>query len=229
MKSIVLFGCLVLMLVTAQFATAQTIDEIIDKHIAARGGKDKLAGLVSVYMEGSREMMGNEVSVKVTKVQDKLSRTDFEMGSGNGFMLVTDKEAWNYFSMRGGAPNKMPEDAHAGMLTELDIAGPLVNYAAKGHKAELLGKETRDAIECYKIKLTTKAGKEVIYYVNAATSLIYQTSAKGGGMGGGRNRNPDAETITTYKDYQAFDGIQFALTVEMTVTGAETRGGGGTT
>ena len=228
MKQLVILGLFVLFLAAVQYAKAQTADDVIEKHIKARGGREKLAALQTVYMEGSREIMGNEASVKVYKQQGKLSRSEFEVGSNSGFNLITDQGGWNYFSMRGEV-NKMPDQAHAAQLTELDIQGPLMDYAAKGHKVELLGKETRDNIECVRLKLTTSTGREITYWLNGSTFLIHQTSTKGGAMGGGGGRNPDAETLTTYSDYQEIDGIKFPLTVDITIVGGQGRGGGNTT
>ena len=228
MRNLFIFGLFVLLLIAAQFASGQTVDEVIDKYIKARGGKDKLTDLKSIYMEGSREMMGNEVTVKVTKEQGKLSRTEFEMGGTNGFMLITDKEAWSFIPMRSPAPNKLPDDVAAGMQTELDIAGPLVDYVAKGHKTELVGKDSVEGNSCYKIKLTTKEGKEINYWIDTHTYLLTQSSFKGGMFGGGRKPGgADAETIILYKDYKAVDGIQFAHNIGIKNTGGQ--GGSGET
>lgn len=231
MKTLIIFSLFILFLVSVQFASAQTVDEIIDKHLAARGGKQKLLAIKTIYMEGSREMMGNEVAVKVIKEQGKLSRTEFEMGGTNGFVLITEKEAWNFFPMRSPTPTKMPDDALPALQTELDIAGPLADYAAKGHKAELLGKDTADGIACYKIKLTTSAGRVIHYWIDADTYLLNQSASKGGSFGGGRR--PDgkepAEVYTLFRDYKAVDGILFAHNIETKNPGGEGRGGGGTT
>jgi hypothetical protein len=235
MKNLFLFGLLILLLVAVQFASGQTVDDIINKYIDARGGKDKLNSIKSIYMEGSREMMGNEVSVKVTKEQGKLSRTDIEMGSTNGFILITDKEAWTYFPMHSSSAEKMPDDAVASLQTELDIAGPLVDYAVKGHKAELIGKDSIDGNEDYKIKLTTSTGKIINYWIDTKTYLVSQTSQKNtGGFGGRRNNaaNSNAElgdVITVYKDYSAEDSILFPHTIEIKSSGGNGRGSGGTT
>ncbi len=233
MKTLIPFGLFILFLIIVQFASGQTVDEVIEKYEAARGGKEKLAAVKSIYMEGSREMMGNEVTVKVTKEQGKLSRTEFEMGGTNGFMLITDKEAWNYMPMRSPAPVKMPDEALAGMQTELDIAGPLVDYVTKGHKAELAGKDSIDGNTCYKIKLTTSAGKEITYWIDASTYLVTQSAAKGGGMfgGGGRRKEGTEPPIvyTEYKDYKAVDGILFAHNIETKNPSGQGRAGGGTT
>ncbi len=87
-------------LVILQYAQGQSVDDIINKYIEGRGGKDKLNAIKSVYMEGSREMMGSEVAVKVTTVQGKLYRNDFEFGGNNGYMIVTPTEGWSFIPMR---------------------------------------------------------------------------------------------------------------------------------
>lgn len=234
MKTIILLGLLILFLVSVQYAGAQTVDEVIDKYVAARGGKEKLNAVKSIYMEGSREMMGAEVTVKITKEQGKLSRTEFEMAGSTGYVLVTEKEAWSLFPMRSPTPVKMPDEALPALQTETDISGPLVDYVAKGHKAELTGKDTLNGNLAYKIKLTTKAGKEINYWIDATSYLLVQSSSKGGGMFGGGGRRAGAggepaEVISLYKDYKDVGGVLFPHTIETKMMGGEGRGGGGTT
>lgn len=223
MKNLILFGLLILLLVLVQFSSAQTADEIIDKYINARGGKDKLLSVKSILMEGRREMMGTEVQVKVIKEQDKLSRTEFEMSSTNGYLLVTDKEAFSFLPMRSPGPEKLSGQAAEALKTELDIAGPLVNYQAKGHKIEMMGKDSVAGNLCYKIKLTSRAGKEIIYWIDADSYLISQSSTKGVGSGKGAD---DEAIITLYKDYRPEEGILFPHTMETKSNAG--RGGGGT-
>jgi len=52
-------------------ASAQTADEIISKHIDALGGKDAIAKVTSLYMEGSMQVMGNEAPTTVTVLAGK--------------------------------------------------------------------------------------------------------------------------------------------------------------
>jgi hypothetical protein len=238
MRNLVLFGLLILFLVAAQFASGQTVDEIIEKYEKALGGKDKLASIKSIYMEGSREMMGGEVTVKIIKEQGKLSRTEFEMMGAVGFSLVTQKEAWNFFPGRMEAPKKMPDEAVVAKQVELDIAGPLVDYATKGHKTELIGKDAAEGRVCYKIKLTTQAGRETIYWIDAETYLLLKSSAKARIMGVGRpgntnaandQKNVEQEMFTLYKDYRSVDGVQIPHVIQMKTSGGENRGGGDTT
>lgn len=211
MKNLTLFCLMVFLLVMVQFSQAQTADELVAKYENARGGKDKLNAVKTIYMEGSRQMMGNDITVRITKEQGKLSRTEFDMASSTGYFLLTEKEGWTFFPMRGPDPTKMPDAAVASSQTELDIAGPLVDYAAKGHKLELVGKDSVNGATCYKLKLTTKAGKDITCWLDASTYLLVQTSQK---MEGGRTGTP-VDAITVYSDYKDFDGVKFPQTIEM--------------
>ena len=118
----------------------------------------------------------------------------------------------------------MPEEQLKAMQSQMDCAGPLVDYAAKGHKAELIGKEDVDGTECYKIKLTLKSVNDINYFIDPKTWYIIRETSKGGGFGGGRARQTgsgDGEMKTDYSNYQKTeDGFMFAMSVS--------RGFGGT-
>ena len=217
MKNIVLFVVFILALVFAQFANAQSVDEIINQYIIARGGKEKLNSIHSVYFEGTRQMMGNEVQVKVNKVDGKLNRVDFEFGGNSGYTILTPDKGWAYIPMRSDKPEEMPEARVKSMQDQLDIAGPLVNYAAKGYKAELMGKDTVMGKEAYKIKLTNAAGKEITYYIDTKTNLLIQSRRMGetDRSGGGEAK----EIITDYSDYKEVNGVMFPHTIVTEGTG----------
>jgi hypothetical protein len=231
MKNLIPLGLLVMFLVAVQFSSAQTVDDVIAKYVDARGGKAKLLAVQTLYMEGIRQMMGTDHLVKVSKVQNKLSRIDFEMGTQNGFTVVTPTEAWFYIPFRSPNPFPLPADAVAGMQTDLDIAGPLVDYAVKGHKAELMGKDTAyGGDSCYKIKLTTNNGKIIFYWIDTKSNLLVQSSQTSSGMfGSSSKKDPNAPIITLYKDYDLVSGIQFPHTIETKTTSGENGGGGSTT
>ena len=217
MKNIVLF---VITILASIAGYSQTIDEIISKHVEAMGGPEKLKSLKSVYMEGVAVMQnGNEIISKIYKVQDKLVRREIEFGMGSVTMILTDKEGWASNPRTGGAFEALPKQAVEGQQLELDIAGPLVDYAMKGHKAELVGKETIGTTEAYKIKLTPKTGKEVIYFIDAKDYYIVRQTVKGGMFGGGQGRGnqaADAEVNINYSDYKKTpEGYVFAYTVSM--------------
>jgi len=209
MKNITLFVVFILALVFAQFVNAQSVDDVINQYILARGGKEKLNSVKSIYFEGTRQMMGNEVEVKVTKVDGKLNRVDFEFGGNSGYTIVTPDKGWTYIPMRSDKAEEMSADQLKGMQSQLDIAGPLVDYATKGYKAELKGKETINGKEAYHIDLTSSTGKTTSYYIDTKTNLLIQIRQ----MAEGRNGEGEKEVITDLSDYKEIGGVMFPQTL----------------
>lgn len=218
-KTLVFATCL---MACSAIAVAQTADEVIAKYEAAMGGKDKLATLKSVHIEGVSVMQnGNEVTSVINKVQGALLRTDVNFGMGSFSLVVTDKGGWASNPRNGGKFEPLPEEALKAAQAELDLSGPLVNYAAKGHKAELLGKETIDGKETYKIKLTLASGSDIFYYIDAATYYIVREQKKGmmrrGGGQGAQGNPPAGDNLQTtdYSDFQKTEeGFVFPYSIK---------------
>ena len=77
---------------------------------------------------------------------------------------------------------------------------PFLNYAARGAKVELQGKEKVGAVEAYKIKYTNKDNGETTYYIDPATYYITQAVRKGNAMG------QDVTINIGYSDFRKNDG-----------------------
>jgi hypothetical protein len=194
-------------------AQAQSVDDIISKYEDALGGKEKLTGINSVYQEGvSVNQNGNEITSKITRVNKELLRTDVNFGMGSFSLLVTDKAGWVSNPRSGGKFEPMPQETLKSFQGDLDCAGPLVNYAAKGSKAELAGKEIIEGKECFKIRLTQSSGNEITYFIDPVTYYIVRDQRKTNGM---MNRNGDGLITTDYADYQKNeDGYIFPYSVK---------------
>ncbi len=146
---------------------AQTADEIINKHLEARGGADKLRALQSMIMEGSMNQGGTDVQMKFYYVNNKATKVEFTAAGQSGYNIVTSTEGWVFNPFMGhSAAEAMPADALKDAQSQLDMQGPLLDYKAKGHKVEYLGKESVQGKEFYKIKLTRSSGKIITYYIN---------------------------------------------------------------
>lgn len=208
MKNLLVFGLLVLALVFVQFAQAQTVDEIINKHIDSLGGKDNLNKIQNTIEEGNMTAQGAEIAITITKVQNKLTRQDISVMGMTGYDMMTDKEGWTYMPFLGmQQPEPKSADDVKANQKDLDIAGPMVDYAVKGHKAELQGKETVNGAECFKIKLTAAGGKDIIYYIDPATYMITRSSEK-------RNVNgEDIDIQMDYADYKEVESVKMAHSI----------------
>jgi outer membrane lipoprotein-sorting protein len=194
MKSISLFlaACF-----TLSVSFAQSADDIINKHINAIGGKDNWKKVTSMVQNGTMSVQGAEIQMKRSIIHNEAARTDISLMGMTGYQIVTTKEGWSYMPFQGQASvEAMTADQVKDQQDELDIQGVLIDYAAKGHSAEYLGKEDIEGTECLKVKMTLKGGKSQTlffdpstYYIIKAVSVI---SANG----------QEAEVETTFSDYQ---------------------------
>ncbi|HEY0679438.1 MAG TPA: hypothetical protein VGD17_14230 [Chitinophagaceae bacterium] len=220
MKKPVIFFVLIQLIVGFQNLRAQTVDDVINKYTEALGGKEKVLGIKSVYMEGVAVMPnGNELTIKTWKVQDKLFRREVQFGMGSQTTIITETGGWASNPRSGGAFEALPDDRLKAQQFEMDCISPLINYAAKGHTAELIGKEQVEGVDCYKIKLTPKAGSPITYFIDANSWYVIRESrtgrgGPGGGGGGGRPQGGDGTMSISYSNFQKTDdGYLFPFTV----------------
>ena len=61
---------------------------------------------------------------------------------------------------------------------DLDVQGKLVDFKSKGHTVEYLGKDDVEGTECFKLKITTKAGNVETVFIDPKTYYIVRTVQK---------------------------------------------------
>jgi hypothetical protein len=174
---------------------AQTVDEIINKHVDAIGGKEKLGQVKSVYFESTLEVMGNQAPVTEYLLEGKGFKSVTDFNGSSIIQCYTDKGGWQVNPMAGIAdPQVMSNDMYQGGKTSIYVGGALHDYAAKGYKAELAGKDGGN----YKIKLTDSGG-ESTYFIDTATYFVTKAIVKGEAMG------QPADLTSTFSDYKKTD------------------------
>lgn len=202
---------LLMALSTMIIAHAQTVDEVIGKYVDAIGGKEKLSQIKSLYFESSVQVMGNESPSSLTILNGKGFKIQSEFNGQKMIQCYTDKGGWAINPMAGvNSAQPMPDEIYKAGKGQIDIGGPLFNYAAKGNKAELLGKEDG----AYKIKLTSKDSVETTYYIDPSTYYITKSVDKGTMMG------QEVEVVRTNSNFKKTDfGFVYPSTVEISYNG----------
>ena len=223
---------------TAPAIQAQTADEIIARYEAAAGGREKLEAIryLEINSNLAMGMMGRTIDLPLTLVKEKgkLFRRQIGgiMGMGDSFTMITDTAGYIFIpAMRGfgdmqgtdAITSRIPDAEVAAQQYELDCAGAfgdLVNYAAKGHKAEYAGTEKITKVPCYKVKLTLKTGQVITYFFDIQTGLVKQMEATGdmaaniSGFGSmmkafGRGMKKDDKATLYVKEYKDINGLKF--------------------
>lgn len=172
MKPIFLFA----LLITALFANAQTADDIINKHIAATGGADKWAKVYAVKYSGVY-VMGPGMEAPVTEIN--LSKpfkgyySDFTWQGMTTQQAMRADSGWNYnpFGGKRESDPLSPNDIR-NLNLQYDPQGMLFNYKQKGYTVDYLGMDDMDGADVFKLRLITKEGDMVYYYLDAETYYV---------------------------------------------------------
>ena len=191
-------------------ATAQTADEIIQKHLDALGGLDKWKNVQTMKLLGSITAQGMEMPLTITTEQGKGMKVEFSMNGITGYQIVTDKAGWNYMPFGGQTkPEAMPDEMVKQMQDGLDIQGALVDYKAKGSKVVYLGKDDVEGTDCYKLKVTRSNGKEETMYIDATN--YYHIRSKSKLVANGK----EVEETSNYGNFQKLpEGIVIPMTLD---------------
>ena len=197
MKKLKLGLLALIVVVSVQTMQAQTVDDVVNKYVAALGGKDKITSLKTIRMEGTMNTNGTDVNVTVTRSNMVGQRIDISVMGMDGYKIFTPTAGWNYMPFAGQtAPEAMKDDEVKAGASGLDLTGGLYNYKEKGNQLELLGKDKVDSADCYKIKATLKSGKVITYFIDAKTYyIVKQTSTQ-------NVNGTDKEMTTGYSNYK---------------------------
>src|SRR5207302_4809258 len=212
-KKLLLSLCAVLLTASA---FGQTVDELIEKNINARGGKDKLKAIQSMRPTGTMKMGPMEAPLTIVKVRPSEMRMDFTIQGMTGTSAYDGTTGWSLMPFMGNKdPQKMTEEQLKEIRVDADFDGPTFDYKAKGNKVEYVGKVDTEGTPTYKLHVTTKEGKESNVYLDAGSYLVIRTE-------GTRNiQGQDLDVETSIGDYKTVDGLTMPYSMESHVKGKE--------
>lgn len=184
-------------------ASTQTLDEVVAKNIEARGGLAKLKSVQSMRMSG-RITMGPGIEAPIVMEMKRPAglRIEFTFQGNTGVQAFDGKDGWSINPFSGKRePEPMPAEALKDMQEQADMDGPLVDWKAKGHTVELLGKEKVEGSDAYKLKITLKNGDVRNVYLDADSNLEIRVESRR------TVRGTEVEAETTIGDYKEVGGL----------------------
>ena len=199
-------------------ASAQSVDEVIAKNIQAHGGVDKLKAIRSLrttakFSQGPFRAAFRQENKRADKV-----REEFIIQGLAQVQAYDGKTGWQISPFGGRKdPELLSQDDLKSLAVDADIDGPLVDFKEKGHKAELVGHDSVEGTDCFKIKLSMKNGDVRYYYLDADSylelKLEIQTTIRGALQ----------ESELYYGDYEQVNGIYYPFAVEQAQKGSSSR------
>jgi hypothetical protein len=182
----------------------ETAESVIARNITARGGIDRIHALRTVRQVGLL-INGSDTSrlvieskppdayrLEVTQAGKTLVRA---YDGRTGWQLVPGSQTANLMT-----PAEEKSISH-----EADILGGLVDYAAKGNRVALMGIESVEGRETYKVQVTLKDSTVYTYDIDRDTWLVVRW--QGGPW----------ETL--YQNYIDIGGVKFASRFETSQRG----------
>ena len=220
MKKILL---LVMAVSFAFSAKAQTVDEIIETYFENIGGIENFKQIEGLRMKAQVSQQGLEIPIEIVQLKTGHQMTVISFQGKEIKQGVFDGETlWstNFMTMQA---EKSDAETTANFKLEMnDFMDPFIDYKEKGYGVELLGKETIDGAEAFKVKLTkepvTIDGNEeenvIFYYFDTENfvPIALQSEVKSG-PGKGMTQE------VTFSDYQEVDGMYFPFSMTQGVKG----------
>jgi len=212
-----LLSSLLLIPVLAGQAVAQTADEVVEKHLAALGGREALTRLTSrratgtvtltvqgmdlggtIVIENKGASMSRgvlQIDLSALGVQDKVTVQQ----------VFDGKAAWSLSSMQGDTP--ITGDQLQNMRNN-PFPTPLLNYKSAEMVLEAQPGEAINGKQMIVLKATPKAGPVMRVYLDPDTYLIARTVF--------RLTTPetgDVEQVNEPSDYRTVDGVKVPFLV----------------
>ena len=192
-----------------------TVDALIAGHVEARGGLDRLEGIQTLRMSG-RASAGPGREARVTREikQPGRIRTEFTVQGVTAIYACDGEQGWYVAPLSGVfEPELMSAENAQSAIEQAAIGGPLVEWRAKGHTVDLLGEETIDGRDAFKLEVTLKNGAVRYDYLDAESLLLIRTESTREHMG------RTIEVETTLGEYFAVDGVLFPHSITIGAKG----------
>jgi len=196
---------------------AQTVDGILEKHLAYTGGEKNWKKITSIVTSGEYDYGGTKFPfTSYSKSPDKYK---FVVPfNGKYYAQAFDGvKGWKIDAFKNEtAPTILNGNDAKAMANESDVAlePAFINYKTKGHNAILEKDTTIKNMACHKIRFTRKGGEKEFYYFDTKTFAVVMKKAAS------KNTEMGGSVMTTYySDYRDIGGIKIPFIAASDING----------
>jgi outer membrane lipoprotein-sorting protein len=153
-------------------SAAQTVDQIISKNVAARGGLVKIHAIHSMTITGRLLGTDTDFPIVVRLKRPGSFRMDLTIKGKVFTQAFNGSAAWAIDPYASNPePRSVSGDELNNILDQADFDGALIDYKSKGHKVEFVGKESVADRPCFKLKINLNTGTLMYQYLDASSYL----------------------------------------------------------
>jgi len=192
-------------------AAAQTVDEIVARHVEARGGAARWQALRSLRMTG-RAIAGPGREALVTREIKRPGRvrTEFTFQGVTGVFAYDGKRGWQISPLTGVLePQALDPGNLQAAIDQADVEGVLVAARKKGATLSLVGREPVAGRDAFRIRVTPKAGPSQDQWLDTETYLLVRTEAVR------EVRGRPVLMETTYGNHRTVGGLVIPHTIDV--------------
>ena len=157
-------------------AAGETLDQVIAKHMEARGGSAAWEAVATLQLKGdytafsethpftlSRQRNGNEANYHM----------DGNLGSKRRIIGWDGEQAWwcDEWTGRIDWPARVSKVTEAVLRQDAEMATPFFNWQARGFEVQLVGREDVEGTDAWKLELTRPSGEQETWFLDAETYL----------------------------------------------------------
>lgn len=208
----------VLFLIGTQLVSnAQTAQEVVKKYIENIGGEEAIRKVKNIKMTAKVDAQGMVIPLEMINLANGKMIVKFEFQGKEMVQQAFDGEvSWGVNFMTQKAEKADAEQTENIKREVGDFPEAFLDYEKKGYKIELMGKETIEGVECFKIKFTKKPlladGVEVenvqYYYFDTENyvPIVTETEIKSGQMKGSISQ-------TVFSNYTEVEGVYYPFSI----------------
>lgn len=151
---------------------AETVQEIADRIVFARGGRAILSSVQSERLSGQIVAGDDPGSFVMDVKRPNMIRLEVNVGDNYSVRAYDGKTGWKISSRTQKTPERMAEAETKELIGKTDIDGPFVDFKANGTQIEILDKEMLGSSLVWKLKVTLKDGAVSYYYVESTGYFV---------------------------------------------------------
>ncbi len=176
-----------------------TVEQVLNKYIEAVGGRDKLSAEKDQTVKLTGSMQGMNITITMSKkAPNKFYQlVDFGVGQQK---IIFDGIKGKSIAM--GQEKELTGDQLESIKMEAEM-NPVLDYAKHGVKPELVGMESINNKDAYKVVLLSLAGKKSTQYYDVNTGLLVRSITTAETQQGSFTSTID------FDDYKDVQGLKF--------------------
>ena len=181
------------------------LESLIARHVEARGGMERLEAIQTLRASGRASAGPGREALVMREVRPPgRVRTEFKFQGVTAVYACDGSRCWSVDPLSGSFEPKLMSELDTNVaIAQADLLGSLVNWEAKGHSVELLGKEQVDGRETFKLKVTLSSGAVQTDYLDAESALLVRRETTETLSGRA------IEVETTFSDFRPVGGVVF--------------------